>query len=634
MSFREFRHEARRRLEEALREKGYPEMIISLDEPPDETYGDLASSIAFTLAKTMRKAPIEIAEDLAKRIRLDKESLIESFTADKPGYINFKMNYMVLAKRLLPSIQSSSGVKAVDIGGRLRVTVEHTSVNPNKALHVGHLRNVAIGDTIYRLLKFSGFDVKVLNYIDDSGAQVADILVGFLYCGFPFEPQEGMKFDHYCGDVVYVRVNEMYEQDSSLREKKRQVLKALEVQNGEIAPLAQKVTSRILGEQLKTCWRFGARYDCLNFESHIISSKLWDRLFKEMGERRIAKYSEDGRLKGCWIVEVEGETEGEEKVLVRADGTATYIAKDIPYAAWKLGLVEDLFGYKEYVKQPDGSTLWATEVGEANRGLGFCAADKTIVVIDVRQSRLQRIIKAVLSQLAGKDMGSRYVHLGYAVVSLSAETAKEMGLREEGRFLHMSGRRGVYLNADDVLSALKEKAFAETRKRNPNESAEWLDNVAESIAVAALRFDLLKQDLDRIVVFDLNESLRLEGETGPYILYSYVRAARILEKAAEEGLTSSTTRITLDAPVEKRLLKWLSKFDLIVEEATRNLSPKTLARYTIDLATSFNNFYERCPVLACGSGDLRATRLMLVKGFKSVLGVAIKLLGLPLLERM
>ncbi|MEM3387180.1 MAG: arginine--tRNA ligase [Nitrososphaerales archaeon] len=633
MTFREFKSEAENVVEEALKRSSYPTVEFNLSEPAEEHYGDLASNIAFQIAKDLRRPPMKIAEDIARLIDLSRSNLIQDVSADPPGYINFRLNYKALAERLLPSIQSSDGVKVADLGKGAKVTVEHTSVNPNKALHIGHLRNVAIGDAVYRLLKHSNYNVKVLNYIDDSGAQVADILVGFLHLNYPQEPPSDVKFDHYCGDTIYVKVNEMYEQNPNLLEKQRQILKELEDPASKISEFAKSITSKILIEQLKTCWRFGVRYDCLNFESHIVHSRLWDRVFKELKEKGIVKYAEDGRLKGCWIVEVEGEEEGEEKVLVRADGTTTYVAKDIPYAAWKIGLVEDPFNYIEYVKQPDGSPLWATDLNQGFKKTDFYGAEKTIVVIDVRQSRLQRIIKAVLSQLS-KGVEDRYIHLGYAVVSLSPQTAKEMGFSEEERLLHMSGRKGIYLNADDVLDALKKKALEETVKRNPNESLEWCERVSESIAVAALKFDLLKQDLDKIVIFDLNKSLRLEGDTGPYILYSYVRACRILEKADEEDIAPTTTNINITTPTEKKLLKDLSKFDLIVEEAARNLSPKTLARYTIDLSTSFNNFYESAPVLSCSDAAIRGTRLMLVRGFKSVLGKAIDLLGLPKVERM
>lgn len=635
MSFREFREQAKSVVEEALGRLGYPKVELNISEPPEEGYGDLAANTAFIVAKHLRRPPLEVAQRVVEEIKLSEDGLIESVSADPPGYINFKLNYNLLAANLLPNLRSSEQVKGVDLGKGVKVTVEHTSVNPNKALHIGHLRNVAIGDVIYRLLKYSGYGVKVLNYIDDSGAQVSDVIVGFLFCGFQPEAPQGVKFDHYCGDTVYVRVNEMYEQNPALIEKQRQVLRGLEDPGSEVAHLAKKITTRILGEQLKTCWRFGARYDCLNFESHIVYSKLWEGLFEELKRRGVVKFVEEGRLKGCWIVEVEGEEEGEEKVLVRADGTVTYVAKDIPYAAWKLGLVRDPFLYTEYVKQPDGTTLWAADLVQGCKKPDFSGAEKSIVVIDVRQSRLQRIIKSVLKQIAGQSVEERYVHLGYAVVSLSPQTAKEMGFKEEeGRVLHMSGRKGVYLNADDVLDALKKKALEETLKRNPGESVEWCERVSESVAVAALRFDLLKQDLDKIVVFDLNKALRLEGDTGPYILYSYVRASRILEKASEEGLEPSTPDPSVTQPSEKRLLKGISKFDLVVEDAAKNLSPKTLARYAIELSTSFNNFYESTPVLSCSDEGVRASRLMLVAAFKAVLGKTMELLGLPTVERM
>jgi arginyl-tRNA synthetase len=495
------------------------------------------------------------------------------------------------------------------------------------------VRNLVLGDSIYRILKFTGHDVQVLNYIDDSGSQIADIVVGFRYAGFPLEPPKGEKFDHYCGDEVYVKVNELYNKKPELVIKQKEVLKAIEEGKSEIAIFAKELTRKILREQLKTCWRIGANYDCLNFETHIIEAKLWNLLFEKMKDKGIVQFMTEGELSGCWVIKMEGEKD--EKVLIRSDGTLTYIAKDIPYAAWKIGLVEDPFQYDIFIKQPNGKDLWSTVSGRGkDEHPAFGNSDIAITVIDVRQSRLQKIISYVLS-LLGEKMEKKYLHLGYEVVSLSKKTADELGIMiKEKEFVHMSGRKGIYINADDVLDALHKKAYEETKKRNPNEREEWLHDIADKIAISALRFDLIKQDLDKMIVFDLSESLNLEGETGPYVQYAHARASSIIQKAGVRPTITLDSACSLDDPIELELIKMISKFDLYVEDAVKNLSPKIIARYAYQLATDFNVFYEKKPVLQEKDEIKREARIALVQAFKNVVKTAFSLLGIETPERI
>jgi len=634
MSFSVFKKEVKQIIEQSIRDNGFPEVSFTLEEPPTSNLGEMSTNIAFQLARKMKRNPMQVLHSLGEKISLIKGGLVASFTLDSPGYINFKLNFQVLALQLLPSIQEKNNLKTLNLGQSQKITVEHTSVNPNKALHIGHLRNVALGDSLARLLRYTHHSVQVLNYVDDSGSQVADLLVGFLHCNYPLEPLNNIKFAQYCGDTVYVQVNEMYSVKPELKEKQKVILQEIETAGSEKAKLAKKVTNRILSEQLKTCWRFGALYDCLVFESHILESRLWDKIFEELKKKEITHIMDEGKLKGCWIVEVEGEDEGEEKVLVRGTGTVTYIAKDIPFAAWKIGLFDDPFRYKEYDKQPNGSILWSTDVNNGQTEISFSGTDKVITVIDHRQARLQRIISSVLSRLRDIDLQNKYRHLGYAVVSLSTSTVKELDSNNEKRtFLHMSGRKGVYLNADNALDALKKRAFDETKKRNTAKDENWLNIIAEGIAVAALRFVLLKQDLDKIIVFDLDEVLRLDGETGPYVLYSYARSVRILEKSCEP--IQKEVKITQNLePQELKLLKDISKFDIVLEESVRNLSIKNLSRYALLLCSDFNQFYEKTPVLKSNDQSTRAFRLMLVRGFKVVLQEIMDILGLPILEQI
>ncbi|HET6780097.1 MAG TPA: arginine--tRNA ligase, partial [Nitrososphaera sp.] len=513
----------------ALKSAGYPVIEFDVSEPPQKGFGDLSSNVAFLLSKHLKKPPSKIATELAESLRshIQGNSYILSTDA-AGGYINFKANYAQLSQTTLSyALANPEKYGCHDSGQGRHIVIEHTSVNPNKALHVGHLRNIIIGDTLYRIMRATNHRTTVLNYIDDSGVQIADIVVGFKFAGFPITPpSKNQKFDQYCGDEVYVKINDMYEKDPQLAQKRNLVLKEIEEGKSETARFAMDITLRVLQEQLKTCWRMKVRYDLLNFESHIVMSKLWNIAFELLKSNGIAKYETEGKNKGCWVIEGKKE---EDKVLVRSDGTATYIAKDIPYAAWKLGLVEDPFSYRVYTRQWDGSTLYTTTLADGSKSINkkFNGGEPVITIIDSRQSRLQRIISQVLSKIS--VAGHKYFHLSYEAVTLSSDTAKAFGIDIGDRqFMHMSGRKGIYVNADFVLEALHAKAYEEVKSRNHDFSEQQLYAIAEEIAISAIRYNMIKQDLDKIITFDIKESLSLEGDTGPYLQYAYARSQRIL----------------------------------------------------------------------------------------------------------
>ncbi len=630
MTFRLFKDEVRRLVGQAISDAGYPAVNFDVSEPPQKEFGDLSCNAGFLLAKHTKKPPQKIAAELADALgpRIKGTYILSAEPAG--GHVNFKADYYRLSPAMLAQVlKNPDNYGYPDSGQGRHIVIEHTSVNPNKALHVGHMRNVIIGDTLYRIMKAMNHRVTVLNYVDDSGLQVADIVVGFRFAGFPVEPTNGQKFDQYCGDEVYVKINEMYEKDPQLAEKRKLVLKEIEEGRSELAHFAADVTRRVLKEQLKTCWRMKARYDLLNFESHIVVSKLWSKAFELLKKNGIARLEEEGKNKGCWVIEAKDE---EDKVLVRSDGTATYIAKDIPYAAWKLGLVDDPFSYREFIDQWDGSTLYATALGGKSSDRKFNGGERVITIIDSRQGRLQRIVSQVLSKIGAG--GREYFHLGYEAVTLSSDAAKAFGIDIGDRqFMHMSGRKGIYVNADYVLDTLHAKAYEEVKTRNPGFSEEQLNATAKEIAISAIRYNMIKQDLDKIITFDVKESLSLEGDTGPYLQYAYARSQRILEKSGQ-GVDSNTKFELLTHEAEIALIKEISKLDLVVEDAAKSLSPKSLARHAYTLATAFNLFYEKAPVLKEGNADVRAARLALVRAFgvalKNVLGV----LGITALERM
>jgi arginyl-tRNA synthetase len=620
----------------------YVHQDFDISESPRKEFGDFSCNVAFLLSKALRRRPVDIANEIIekelkpyieKKKATDSISFILSVESHPSGYINFKADISNLASWTLNEVLKNSKYGFNDLGKGKRIIIEHTSINPNKALHVGHMRNVVIGDILYRTLRATNHEVIVLNYIDDSGLQVADIVVGFRFAGFPLYPKDKtIKFDQYCGDEVYVKINEMYKEDKYLEEKRRLVLKEIELGTSEIAKFASEITMRVLKDQLKTCWRMKAHYDLLNYESHIVTSRLWSKTFEMLKEKGIATLQTEGKNKYCWVIKLENE---EEKVIVRSDGTATYIAKDIPYAAWKLGLVEDPFFYYKFADQWDESILWATTLNPNAGNHGhptFNSGEMVITIIDSRQARLQRIIAAVLSHLQTNN--DRYIHLAYEAMTLSADTAKSLGLDIGDRqFMHISGRKGIYINADYILDKLQTTAYQEVRKRNPDISNDITNRIAEEISISAIRYNLIKQDLDKIITFDIVDSLSLEGNTGPYLQYTYARSQRILEKYGNKNVSSENFGLLIQE-AEVNLIKMIAKMDLVIEETVKTLNPKLLARYAYDLATAFNIFYEKVHVLREKDKETMFSRLALVKAFGVTLNNIFNVLGISALEKM
>lgn len=591
-------------------------------EPTKLNFGDVTCNVSFLLAKHLNKKPYEVAKIISEKYQPYLGKLIKKVDAHQSGYINFFANYSQLNAIILKaSVKDDYGF--LDLGKKSRIVVEHTSVNPNKALHIGHVRNIIIGDTVARILRQTNFDVKVLNYIDDSGLQVADIIVGFKYGGFSENPPPGQKFDQYCGDVVYVKTTEKYSSNPKLEETRKKILQDLEDEKSDIAKFAEKITKKVLSEQLKTCWKLSASYDCLNFESQIIRSGLWKQIFEKMKEMKLTHLEKEGKNANCWVIK--GEKNEEDKVLVRSNGTATYIAKDIPYAAWKLGLLPDPFYYTHYATQENGKILWQTTLDKNTELKQDFTADKVLTIIDSRQSRLQKIIINLMSKFKADEKA--YVHLGYESVTLSSTTAKTLGIDTQGKNTQMSGRKGLYVNADSIIDLLEEKTFEETKKRNPELDEKILQQIAHDVAVGTIRYEMIKQDLDKIITFDLSKSMSLEGDTAPYIQYTHARASRILEKAGFVPNFGVSFEL-LDNEFEIALIKQIGKFDLQIADAANNFSPKVIAKYCYTLAVTFNAFYEHVKVLDDKNKSLINERLCLVSSFKSTIHNALGLLGI------
>ena len=484
-----------------------------------------------------------------------------------------------------------------------------------------------VGDTLSRILKKSGYRVCVLNYVDDLGLQIAELLYGFMQLGVSHDPLEGKKFDHYCGDDVYVLVNKELEKNPEIAQKCAHILKMMEDPNTEEAKMAEKITRRVFEAQLQTCWALQVEYDCINFESHIMRSGMWGEAFEKLKNMKLVKLETTGDNAGCWIVQ--GDEKEADKVLVRKNGIATYMAKDIPYAAWKLGLVKDPFGYSKHSEQPGGKVMWQTTLNGEKAPEDF-TSEKVITVIDSRQARLQKIVAGLMGQFKS-DKGA-YVHLGYESVVLSKQTAESLGVKTD-KGAQMSGRKGVYVNADTVLESLQKQTMQETSKRNSDMDKTEIERISKKIAIGTIRYEMIRQDLDKMITFDASKSLSLEGDTASYIQYTHARASRILERYGKMPDASAEHTIKWSVH-EKELLRQIGMFATSVRDASENLSPKTVARYCHSLAVVFNAFYENVRVLDSKSESEINSRVSLVLSSARVLGEALSLLGIDAPERM
>lgn len=617
--------EAKKLLETA----GYPGARVGLPKSPE--FGEAYSPLPLEIASKTGENPLMLAEKI--KARIGPSELIESVEVASPGYLNFRVDWRRFASLTIEEVTRLGWRYGFDnIGRGERILIEHTSVNPNKALHIGHARNVCIGDLLARLYSKMGYNVVVLNYIDDSGAQMAELLLGFLELGYGEEAPPGMRFDEYCGDIVYVEVNKKAEIDPQIDTKRRELARQIEIRGSDAFRKARAIADKVLKDQLRTCARLGARYDLLCRESDVITFNLWDEAFRRLRASGAVYVAQEGAKKGCWCIDLSGHEvlskEGDE-VLVKSDGGTTYVARDIGFALWKLGESSADFRYSLWGKNHDGSDILITDL-EGDRTFDRGHPKLVITVIDSRQKRPQSVIKYALSRI-GIDP-SRYIHFSYEPVTLSSRSAKMLGMSTEARQVHMSGRKGIYFKVDEVLDRLRELAMSETARRHPDWDREKLEKVSEAIAVASLRYSILKADTDKSVVFDLEESTRIEGDTGPYILYSVARAYRILEKASDAGIRMNTQVPDRLESSEKELIRAISHLPLVVEETLETLLIKKLIIHSRLLAMRFNDFYENCPVI--GSGELAEFRLALVESYIRAQSGLLEVIGLPILVEM
>ncbi len=593
---------------------------IAIEQPPDLEMGEYALPVAFELARRLKRSPRAIAGELVAEL-MPLEGFT-SFDVAGAGYINGKLDRHAAAQQIArddtPEEQS-----------HLRSLVEHTSINPNKAAHIGHLRNAILGDTFVRLLRAAGQHVDVQNYIDNTGVQVADVVVGLTHFeGFDLArvkqllvdlKARGERIDDYCWDL-YARVSQWYEApEPEAQERKKirlETLHAIEEGGNETAEIADLLSTAILRRHLETMLRLGIEYDFLPRESEILHLKFWDLAFAQLKAKGVLYLETEGKNQGCWVMRrastiaapAEDAVDEDAKVIVRSNGTVTYVGKDIAYHLWKFGLLGRDFGYAPFFAYNDHMCWISTEVGEATHP-DFGGAQAIYNVIDSRQADPQANVIEALRGLGYTDAAEHYVHFSYEMVALTPRCALELGYQisaedRERPYIEVSGRKGFGVKADALLDKLTAAAKEEVDSRHPQRDPAEREGIAHQIAVGALRYFMLKFTRNTVIAFDFQEALSFEGETGPYVQYAVVRARNIFRKAGttpEAALAEVNVGDYLEGEGATGLWElWImaSRLSLLLEQCIAAAEPAYLARHAFQLAQLFNNFYHRHHILS------------------------------------
>ncbi len=652
----------REALRDFLRRRYDVVLAIATERPPRIEMGELASPVCFELAKRLRRAPRQIAQEVAAGLAAVEG--IARFEVAGGGYVNAhfeRASFFVTAF-------IRAGREAIEAAPDApRVIVEHTNINPNKAAHIGHLRNAALGDSFVRLLRYAGRRAEVQNYIDNTGVQVADVVLGFLHLEKKSVAQvrelaARPRFDYDCWDL-YARVTEFLEADRARLALRAETLKEIEAGTGAAAEIAEAVATAIVRCHLRTMERLGVEYDLLPRESEILHLKFWEAAFEQLIKRGAIVKASAGKNAGCWVMQMPGKPggveEGEEaeaKIIVRSDGTVTYVGKDIAYQLWKFGLLGRDFRYARFHTHPSGHVVWTTVSDGSDPGAPvFGRAAEVYNVIDSRQAYEQNVVIAALRALGYEEQARRSTHFAYEMVALSPRCAAELGYEippEEAKraYVEVSGRRGQGVKADDLLDRVYSLALREYESRHP-EMAGTLQHQesARAIAIGALRYFLLRFTRNTVIAFDFKDALSFEGETGPYCQYAVVRIRGIWRKGAERAPdfdspeSAEMLRIqSPDAPVEQflrpndiwELALLAGSLGAQVEAAIGAQEPAFLAKYAFQLAQAFNLFYHRHHILSEPDREKKAFLLRLTNLVRTQLETALGLLGIEAPEKM
>jgi arginyl-tRNA synthetase len=630
-----------------LREK-YPldRSELDIDSTPSIEMGDLALALPFQLAKKMKRNPRELAQEIVPLLTSLKG--IQRAEVAGAGFINLFLNKPEFLLQRLRRIGRSSLFPE-----EKRIIIEHTNINPNKAAHIGHLRNACLGDTLGRCLKFKGETVEIQNYIDDTGVQVVDVVFGFMDLEKKsledIKNLEG-KFDYYCWDL-YARVSAYLEENPDAQKRRSEILKRIEEGVSPEIHIADHISRRIIRAHLNTMKRLDITYDLLPCESSILALKFWDRAFTLLKEKKAIEFVEEGENKRCWVMKLESEAD-REKIIVRSDQTVTYVGKDIAYQLWKFGLLDKDFYYEPFIHDGD-RTIWITASKPRNDSPEFGRGTLVYNVIDTRQSYLQQVVVQGLRSLQFTEQAEKSIHFSYEMVALSPNSLKELDytVSEDDKyksFLEVSGRKGLGVKADDLLDRLEEKALNEVDNRNPGFALEQKVAIAHQIAIGALRYFMLKYARNSLIVFDFEDALSFEGETGPYLQYTCVRINSIFRKLEErEGIRIED--ILSDLPEREWSLPTLSAIELndfweiflyasqLDEEilhTIRSLETSHLAKFAFNLSQKFNAYYHKYSILAEKNMDIKKIRILTIYTIREVMMQALSLMGIPLPDRM
>ena len=641
-----------------------PELVA--EQPPKVEMGDLALPFCFELAKLVKKSPRLVAAEIKESIgELPGVARMEIAGL---GYINLFLKRSEFFRQLY--MQSADKTR-VNVSSSGKIIVEHTNINPNKAAHIGHLRNAVLGDTFARMMRFAGETVEVQNYIDDTGVQVADVVVGFQHLErMSLEHIKAIpgKFDYYCWDL-YARVASFYEQNPHNLKLRGETLKHIEEGNNPVAEMARFIAHQIVQCHLITMWRLGVSYDLLPKESDILHLKFWNFAFELLKKSGAIHFETTGKNKGCWIMRV-GESKSsttvtpesekgnefeEDKIIVRSNGTVTYVGKDIAYQLWKLGLLGMDFFYHPFHRYEDGHVAYMTN-SERNEGItqaNFGGGTRVYNVIDSRQSYLQNIVIAGLRALGFQEQAEHSTHFSYEMVALSPRCCEDLGIQlsEEDRkrpYVEVSGRKGLGVKADDLVDTLLNKSLQEVGNRHPELGETELHRIASCIAISALRYFLLKYTRNSVIAFDFKEALSFEGETGPYVQYAVVRANNIFRKVREDdpAFNESTVQAFVESQASDDFLKegmsdefWklvyqAGQLESNVSLALDTAEPATVAKYLFTLAQAFNNFYHKHRIKEEADPSKKLFLLAMTRIVRDQLLNGLQLLGIAVPEMM
>jgi arginyl-tRNA synthetase len=670
----------RKALKHHIHERYKVDVPVVLERPPKLAMGEAASPLCFELAKQMRKPPRALAQEIANSLK--PVPGVARIEVAGGGYLNF---FFDRAQFFRSACEEAGHESALPVANAPKTVVEHTSINPNKAAHIGHVRNAVLGDTFARLLRHAGRRVEVQNYIDNTGVQVADVVLGFLHLEKKSLAEvktlaAGPKFDYLCWDL-YTRVTQWLAEDKSRLELRNQTLKEIEEGHGDTAKAGEVIATAIVHCHLRTLDRLGIDFDLLSQESEILHLKFWDAAFKMLKERNAIQLATSGKNAGCWVMQLPSKSdaaddesntaaetseakpeeppeEAEAKIIVRSTGTVTYVGKDIAHHLWKFGLLDRDFHYRRFHKHPDGHEAWVTSGDRDDPGApSFGHAHDVFNVIDSRQAYPQQVVVAGLRALGYDEEADHLKHFAYNVVALTPRCAQEMGYEipsedAKKQYVDVSGRKGQGVKADDLLDRLETSARAEVDLRHPESPEAERAAIGHAIAIGALRYFLLRFTRSTVIAFDFEDALSFEGETGPYVQYAVVRVNGILRKGAEldpdigaenskniERLKSGALDVApfLSAPAGDDLwdiILLAGSLDSRVEFAISAQEPAILARFAFELAQAFNGFYHKHHILSEKDAEKRAFLLLITALVREQLVTTLGIMGITAPEKM